>query len=707
MSKKFWLVSCFVVLGSFVFSLPAFGDQAYCESVGNKPDLTIREVMNRYNGLDESLPDNLYLPNSLAFEVDAATGECSGISGTNVDIYDSNVFLKRIDIPGIISNGAGGNSDFFVWTPGSLGSHNLSFTVDPDNTINEINESNNAFTKNIVVANQPSNTLDLRFKLIGSNDLSNPLSNQTLNFISQFEINGNTDSINQLAAVWYLDNVPMDTDYLNVSGSTKLISPAVSWTATPGNHVVKIVLDPNNTIPEIDETNNSGSISFTVAAINNNITPSITNVDVSEALPDQASVHFRVSGVESENSQPKVEYGTTPELGLNSAWGSISDVDDTTYDFDATLNGLQLGTRYYYRAVVILNNQKYQSDVYQFTTPTTVSEVINITTPTVTNLSAVSAAVKYIVTGRSTSNPSLCFSTSQANILGNCSALIVSGQKSSFFETSYGFIGLQPGTTYYYQLVLDKGASREVKDRVYSLTTPPNGVVVIAPQTIDISATEKKYIERVAQLEYRISDLEKQVVQLEKNFVTAVDSPLTQQVKGRILLQVENNGEAWYVDPATGKKFFLKDGQSAYTALNAFGLGITNADLSKIPIGFEQRFNDVDTDGDGLSDKLEEAIGSNVNMKDSDADGYDDKTEALNGYSPIGSNKFAYNADLINTLKGKIVLQVDSRGQAWYINPVDGKRYYMKDGDQAYQIMRFLSLGITNENLHKIAVGDL
>jgi hypothetical protein len=58
---------------------------------------------------------------------------------------------------------------------------------------------------------------------------------------------------------------------------------------------------------------------------------------------------------------------------------------------------------------------------------------------------------------------------------------------------------------------------------------------------------------------------------------------------------------------------------------------------------------------------------------------------------------------LANRLKGKIVLQVESRGEAWYIDPSDGKRYYMRDGEAAYQIMRFRSLGITNTDLSKIA----
>jgi hypothetical protein len=41
------------------------------------------------------------------------------------------------------------------------------------------------------------------------------------------------------------------------------------------------------------------------------------------------------------------------------------------------------------------------------------------------------------------------------------------------------------------------------------------------------------------------------------------------------------------------------------------------------------------------------------------------------------------------------------------VNPADGKRYYMKDGDIAYEIMRYLSLGITNKDLEKIRIGEL
>lgn len=37
-------------------------------------------------------------------------------------------------------------------------------------------------------------------------------------------------------------------------------------------------------------------------------------------------------------------------------------------------------------------------------------------------------------------------------------------------------------------------------------------------------------------------------------------------------------------------------------------------------------------------------------------------------------------ATISNNMKGRILLQVESHGEAWYVNPKDEKRYYMADG---------------------------
>jgi len=52
--------------------------------------------------------------------------------------------------------------------------------------------------------------------------------------------------------------------------------------------------------------------------------------------------------------------------------------------------------------------------------------------------------------------------------------------------------------------------------------------------------------------------------------------------------------------------------------------------------------------------------------------------------------------------KGKIFLQTESRGDAWYINPVDGKRYFLGRAAYAFNIMRELGLGISNSNFDSL-----
>lgn len=217
-------------------------------------------------------------------------------------------------------------------------------------------------------------------------------------------------------------------------------------------------------------------------------------------------------------------------------------------------------------------------------------------------------------------------------------------------------------------------------------------------------AEVQKLRERIQKLELKISDLERKLIDKEKALTKTIDEKLTERLTGKILLQVEEHGEAWYVAPVTGERFYLKDGATAHSALQAFGLGITNKDLAQIPVGIEKRAEIMDADGDGADDKLEEALGTDINNPDSDNDGANDGAEIINGSNPLGAGKTSINASLANRLEGKILLQVEAGGQAWYMH--SGKRYYMKDGQQAYQIMRFLSLGITNNDLRKIGVGE-
>lgn len=134
----------------------------------------------------------------------------------------------------------------------------------------------------------------------------------------------------------------------------------------------------------------------------------------------------------------------------------------------------------------------------------------------------------------------------------------------------------------------------------------------------------------------------------EKNNITNVDNKLSERLKGRILLQVEAHGEAYYIYPKDNKKYYMANGIEAYRIMRLLGVGITDKDLNLIK----------------------------------------------------ENNIFAKKHS------GKIFLQIESRGEAFYID-INGNAHYLKDGNSAYDIMRNLGLGITNSDLNKIKAGNL
>ena len=181
---------------------------------------------------------------------------------------------------------------------------------------------------------------------------------------------------------------------------------------------------------------------------------------------------------------------------------------------------------------------------------------------------------------------------------------------------------------------------------------------------------------------------------------------LADKLNGRILLQTESNGQAWYLNPRDKKRYYVPDGAAAYAIMKRSGWGIKNSDLNKIPVGILPAGGEADCDHDGLPDALEKAIGTQACNQDTDGDGYLDSTEVFHNYSPRCPGKIKIDEKLAVKLSGRILLQVEANGEAWYVSPIDKKRYYLKDGEAAFKIMKYLSLGITNADLNMIERAD-
>ncbi len=133
-------------------------------------------------------------------------------------------------------------------------------------------------------------------------------------------------------------------------------------------------------------------------------------------------------------------------------------------------------------------------------------------------------------------------------------------------------------------------------------------------------------------------------------------SSTAERLAGRIVLQVQNNGEAWYISPVDYKRYYLGRPRDAWNIMRALGLGATDANLARVPI---------------------------------------------NGTS------WTIDKDMIKYVKGRILIQVQLHGEAWYVSPVNLHRYYMGRPADAFQLMRNLGLGITNSDLAKIEVGTV
>ncbi|MDP2630145.1 MAG: S8 family serine peptidase [Candidatus Uhrbacteria bacterium] len=116
------------------------------------------------------------------------------------------------------------------------------------------------------------------------------------------------------------------------------------------------------------------------------------------------------------------------------------------------------------------------------------------------------------------------------------------------------------------------------------------------------------------------------------------------RLAGIILLQVQSKGEAWYVYPVDFKRYYLGRPTDAFQIMRRLSLGVTHQFVTQYSV-------------------------------------YPDR------------------------VVGRILLDTEDHGKAYYIYPKNKRAYYLGRPEDAFQIMRQLGLGITNADIERIAVG--
>ncbi len=121
---------------------------------------------------------------------------------------------------------------------------------------------------------------------------------------------------------------------------------------------------------------------------------------------------------------------------------------------------------------------------------------------------------------------------------------------------------------------------------------------------------------------------------------------VSNELSGRILIQAEEKGEAWYVYPENNKRYFLGRPGDAFEVMKNLSLGARHEFISSNEL-FPKR------------------------------------------------------------LAGRILLDVETNGEAYYIHPDKLTKHYLGRPADAFEIMRRFGLGITNLDLLYIPLGQL
>jgi parallel beta-helix repeat protein len=243
-----------------------------------------------------------------------------------LSIFDDDVRIGYLTI--LLINSGGHETVEVLWNATPAGWHRIKAVVDENNTIEEVDETNNIATRYIYVSPPPEQTSDL---CIRSEDIA--FSKVVVEEGEEVKIYATVHNIGMVEAqnvtvTFYIDDVqlgsPKTIASIPVSGSETV---STKWTASKaGSHVVKVVADAPM---EANKTNNVATRGIIVGEHNvaiTNVTPSKNVVEPGEILSINITATNKGSFMETFNLTLYANATTIQTIGLTLESGNSTTV---------------------------------------------------------------------------------------------------------------------------------------------------------------------------------------------------------------------------------------------------------------------------------------------------------------------------------------------------------------------------------------------
>jgi hypothetical protein len=147
------------------------------------------------------------------------------------------------------------------------GIHVFKVTVDPGNSIVELNETNNQASKTITVLSSTFYQPDLEISVQNFTMSSDKIEDGDTVVLTAEVFNFGDEGADDVRVVFTVDGNQVGAQqfisYIPVNNSR---GASVSWVATTGHHTVNVTVDPTDLITEWNELNNRASLEVDVAA---------------------------------------------------------------------------------------------------------------------------------------------------------------------------------------------------------------------------------------------------------------------------------------------------------------------------------------------------------------------------------------------------------------------------------------------------------